>query len=189
MSFSTHTLVPYYGQLRRQRYPVYLYFPFEMHLELGWYDDSSNTVTPNMRFDTVRTSQVINPSPRCKHTKPVRLIVGRNLPLHEANYRAKMEVCEYHNERAHADGDFSVPPNPHWIRKAGTPDWPMTWKVENGRLRFSLIIDRGDLKIAEEVFVVESDGAPAEDSTNRLSLSVPVSLAGRKRKRDNYLAA
>ncbi|KAI0866657.1 hypothetical protein F4860DRAFT_523898 [Xylaria cubensis] len=124
------------------------------------------------------------------HKKPVRLIVGRNMPLYEANYRAKMEVCEYHRERAHVDGDFSAPPNSDWIRKAGTTDWPITWKVENGQLKFSLIIDRGGLRIAEEVFVVRSDGVPVEDnSTNRISTSVPVPLAGRKRKRDNYLAA
>ncbi|KAI1740851.1 hypothetical protein F4680DRAFT_447704 [Xylaria scruposa] len=193
MSASKHTLSStfqeYYDQLEKRRYPVYLYFPFQMHSELGWFDNRSNIVAPNMRFDTIRTSQVVNRPPRCRHNKPVRLIVGRNLPLHEANYRAKVEVCEYHHERAHADGDMSAAPNLAWIRKAGTTDWPMTWKVENGRLRFSLIIDRGDLKFAEEIFVVESEGGPVEDGTNRTSASVPVPLAGRKRKRDNHLAA
>lgn len=194
----------YYSHLERLRYPLNLYFPTAMFLELsqsdwrnkelpvspvvengttpktngtiniqdvklhnGYVVPPANEARTEKRFDTIRTMGIINPAAPFANVTPVKLIVATNKSLHEANELAMKEVYEYHNESAHRRGDFSIPPNPDWIRKAGaTEDWPMTWKVGNGQLRFSLITDRGEYKTTDKIYVVRSSNVPAEDTVD-----------------------
>ncbi|KAI0469549.1 hypothetical protein F4859DRAFT_516042 [Xylaria cf. heliscus] len=177
----------YYDQLERPRYPVHLYFPTAMLLEvyqstsgskaspttpppqtngIGILDSESNghTIPPvniarkEAGFDIIRSRWIINPWSRSQQDKPTKLIIGTNKSLDEASRRAILEVYEYHHERAHAGGDFSAPPDPDWIRKAeATTDWPMTWKVEDGLVSFSLTTEKNGYKISEEIFIVRSN--------------------------------
>jgi hypothetical protein len=81
-------------------------------------------------------------------------VVGKCNTLREANELAIKEVYEKYGGLAHVGRALLHPPNPGWIRKAGTGTWPNTWNLANGRLSFEVVNSKLQYTLKGEIFIV-----------------------------------
>ncbi|KAJ8126258.1 hypothetical protein O1611_g7382 [Lasiodiplodia mahajangana] len=90
-------------------------------------------------FSVVHTVQYSPWSPTLGDGRAESVVIGTCGTLHEANELAMKEVYEKYGNLAHIRRAAWDPPSPTWLRKAGSGQWPNTWKIEDGKLSFSLV--------------------------------------------------